>query len=113
VPPLDVVVLRADRRVGTDDEADAVTVRVRPEVSDRAAVDADVADGAHHEVTFAVSVDGGPFTVLGVDDSAPYGLRHDVRGLPAGAALTYRAIAVDAKGNVSAASAASKVAAPG
>ena len=73
------------------------------EVTGRVPVRADVGGGDFAEVTFAVSVDGARFEVLGVDDNAPYAVYHDVAGLAAGAPLRYRAIVADVAGNLNAA----------
>lgn len=105
VPALDVLVLRADRPVGRDAEADVAGISVDAEVSGRARVRVDVADAAWHEVTFTASVAGGPFAILGTDDAWPYSIRHDVSAIAPGTAVTYKVIARDAAGNLSAATA--------
>ena len=88
VPPLDAVIYRAGTPVGSDAEPDPITVSEPAEgaeVSGRVAVRADVGSGDFAEVTFAVSVDGADYEVLGVDDNAPYAVHHDVSGLEPGA----------------------------
>ncbi|NIQ96103.1 MAG: alpha-1 6-glucosidase, partial [Desulfuromonadales bacterium] len=54
------------------------------------------------EVTFAVSVDGGEFQVIGTDDNLPYRVFYDVSDLPVGASLTFKAIVADLSGNLNA-----------
>ena len=54
------------------------------------------------EVTFAVSVDGGDYEVIGTDDNAPYRVFHDASGLPGGTAATFKAIVDDLSGNLNA-----------
>ncbi len=105
VPPLGAVIYRADTPAPGDTVAEAVTVtapQAGATVTGRVAVRAEVAGGKYAEVTVAVSADGAPFEVLGVDDSAPYAVYHDVSGLPEGAALRYRTIARDLAGNLEA-----------
>ena len=56
--------------------------------------------GGYGEVTFAVSVDGAPYEVIGVDDNAPYRVYHDVSGIAPGTAVTYKAIVKNANGHL-------------
>jgi hypothetical protein len=65
-------------------------------------VRAEVTPGTYAEVTFAVSVDGDPYAVIGVDDNAPYAVYHDVSGIPTGTPVTYKAIVADLGGNLNA-----------
>jgi pullulanase-type alpha-1,6-glucosidase len=106
VPPLAAVVLRADAPLPTDDVAEAISITTPVaggEVTGRVPVRAEVSGGRYAEVTFAVSVDGAPFEVVGVDDSAPYAVHHDVGALAPGTPVTYRAIVADLAGNLNAA----------
>ena len=106
VPALDVVVYRADSPVPTDTTPDGIAVTSPApgaSVFGRTEVAADVSPGTYAEVTFAVSVDGAPYEVLGVDDNAPYRVFHDVSGLPVGAEITYKAIVRDLGDNLNAA----------
>jgi pullulanase-type alpha-1,6-glucosidase len=105
VPALDVVVYAAEGPMAASGTAPAVEVTTpaggsavtgRPELG--ATVDTD----RYAEVTFAVSIDGEPFTPIGTDDNAPYRVFPDVSGYPAGTELTMRAIAADRDGNLSA-----------
>jgi hypothetical protein len=53
-------------------------------------------------VTFAVSVDGDDYQVIGVDDNAPYRVFYNATGLPEGTELTFKAILRDLRGNLNA-----------
>ena len=55
----------------------------------------------HAEVTFAVSVDGGPFEPIGTDDNKPYRVFYDVSDLAAGTPLVFKAIADNMSGAIS------------
>jgi hypothetical protein len=57
---------------------------------------------AFGEVTFAVSVAGGDYEVIGVDDNAPYRVFYSAEGLPAGTELAFKAILRDLAGNLNA-----------
>jgi pullulanase/glycogen debranching enzyme len=105
VPGLSAVVYRADSQVPTDTEADGINFAAPAggsEVQDRVEVRVNVTPGTYVEVTFAVSVDGEPYAVIGVDDNAPYAVYHDVSGIPAGTPVTYKAIVADLGGNLNA-----------
>jgi pullulanase-type alpha-1,6-glucosidase len=105
VPPLSAVVYRADQPVPTDGEAEGIEIVVPAAgatVTDRTEVRANVSGSAYAEVTFAVKVGDGAYTVLGTDDSAPYVVHHDVTGIPEGTSLTYKAIVADLGGNLNA-----------
>jgi alpha-amylase len=58
---------------------------------------------SYTEVTFVVSVDGGDYQPVGVDDNAPFRVYYDVSGLPGGTSVTFKAIAADLAGNLSSA----------
>ena len=73
------------------------------EVSGRFEVAANVSTGDYAEVTFAVSVDGGEYQTVGVDDNAPYRVFYDASGLAAGTSLSFKAVLKDLGGNMSAA----------
>ena len=62
------------------------------EVNGRVEVGATVSTSAYAEVTFAVSVDGSAYTVIGTDDNAPYRVFYDVSALPDGTPVTFKAI---------------------
>jgi pullulanase-type alpha-1,6-glucosidase len=103
VPPLSVVVYRAESPVPVDSDADGITIATPSEgdeVQSRVEVRADVTPGTYAEVTFAVSVDGDPYAIIGVDDNAPYAVYHDVSGISEGTSITYKAIVADLGGNL-------------
>nr|WP_246284465.1 pullulanase-type alpha-1,6-glucosidase [Nocardioides perillae] len=121
VPPLSSVVFRADGRLPEREAAPAVAL-VRPLTTDgapgtvasRAEVRAQPAEPGFHEVTFAWRETGAQaWEVLGTDDTAPYRVRHDVRDLPVGTEVEYRAVLRDHSGNLSAAGAPAVVAEEG
>ena len=101
VPALGVVVYRAGTTI--DQPTVAGIAMAAPvagaEVLGRVPVSA-TTGGGYGEVTFAVSVDGGAYEVIGVDDTAPYRVYHDVADLAPGTALTFKAIVRDAAGNL-------------
>jgi hypothetical protein len=47
------------------------------------------------EVTFAVKLGDGAYSVIGTDNNAPYRVFYDTTGIPVGTALTFKAIAND------------------
>jgi pullulanase-type alpha-1,6-glucosidase len=101
---LSVAVYRADTTIDRDDTASIVMTApaAGAEVTGRVPVSADPGAG-YAEVTFAVSVDGGDYQVIGTDDNAPYTVYHDVTGLAVGTTLTYKAIVADAAANLASA----------
>ncbi len=106
VPALGVVVYQAGSPVPTDTTADGIAMAAPAsgdEVEGRVEVSADVTPGTYAEVTFAVSIEGGAYEVIGTDDNAPYAVYHDVSGLPSGTSVTYKAIVADLGGNLNAA----------
>jgi hypothetical protein len=77
-------------------EAPTQNGRVRGTVEVRATA---TPEHASHVVRFQRSVDGGPFTTIGTDDSSPaYTVFDDTSGLPDGASVTYRAVLTYAAG---------------
>ncbi len=103
VPPLSAVVWRADAKVPARAEAPAIHVEspsAGGTVGGRAMISAGVPDGGFNQVSFAWRhVGAGGWTPLGTDDHAPYRVVHDVRGLPDGTMLEYRAVLTDSSGN--------------
>ena len=115
VPALGAVVYRAAAPVPADETANGIAMAAPAsgaEVAGRTEVRAEVTPATYAEVTFAVSIDGGPYAVIGTDDSAPYAIRHDVTGLAAGTPVTYKAIVADLGGNLNAAKVTATVAEP-
>jgi hypothetical protein len=103
VPGLGAVAYRADRPVPPSPAAPGIRIS-RPD--DGAVVElprfrlqADLDREAFAEVTFAVSIDGGPFQVLGTDDSPPFRVYWDNSGLPDDTAVELLATVDDLSGN--------------
>lgn len=102
VPPLAVVVLRADTPLAVPTKPPAITL-VRPDdgaeiVTARYRIEAELADRRYAEVTFAAAVDGGEPVVLGVDDAPPYRVYWDTAALPTGARVQLIATVADGSG---------------
>ncbi len=92
---LSTAVYRADAPLPTSTTAPSIAINTPAagsEVTGRVEVGATVGSDAYAEVTFAVAVDGGDYTVIGTDDNAPYRIFYDVSGLTAGSELTFKAI---------------------
>ncbi|MFG1993997.1 alpha-amylase family glycosyl hydrolase [Actinoplanes sp. NPDC048988] len=101
VPPLSTVVYASSGRVPPSKAAPAVSLG-RPTPSEspsRMRVPATVAGSSFAEVTFYARTAGGGWQPIGTDDNAPYQVFHDVSGLPAGAAVQYRAVVLDNAGH--------------
>jgi glycosidase len=107
VPALSAVVYRANQAVPR-----ATGPAPKPEftaasgstVGGRAQIAVDVPGGGFNQVTFAYRPVGTTqWTELGTDDNAPYRVFHDVRALPKGTLLEYRAVVKDHSGNRAAA----------
>jgi glycosidase len=102
VPPLSAVVYASAARIPRSAAAPGVALG-QPEPSAEARtrlhVSADVPGASFYEVTFYARAGNGPWTPIGTDDSAPYGVYHDVTNLPAGAPLEYRAVVLDNAGH--------------
>jgi pullulanase-type alpha-1,6-glucosidase len=104
VPALGFVIYRAEGLVAAPEAAAAIGVTTPAEgaeVSGRVEVTANVSSTSYTEVTFAVSIDGGDYQPVGVDDNAPFRVYYDVSGLPGGTSVTFKAIAADLAGNLS------------
>ncbi|MFC1996128.1 alpha-amylase family glycosyl hydrolase [Chloroflexota bacterium] len=71
------------------------------EVASRVEVGANVESDAYVEVTFALSIDGGDYIVIGTDDNVPYRVFYNVSDIPAGSELIFKAI-VNQDGNLNA-----------
>jgi glycosidase len=99
VPPLDVVVYRADRSPRTMRSAPNITITAPTqgsEVTGRVEVAAQLDSDRFAEVTFAVKVgDAAEYTYIGTDNNAPYRVFYDVSDLAPGTALSFKAIVND------------------
>jgi glycosidase len=107
VPPLGLVVWRADAPVPDSPVAPAIALEdpepffLAKDGHEReglwlsATLDRDL----YAEVTFAVSVDGGDFTRIGTDDNAPYQVFLSTEGLAPGTPLAVKAVVDDLNGH--------------
>ena len=104
VPPLSTLVLRANERLAADPAAPIAAFRSPANgstVGGRAEIGVDVSGQDLAQVTVAYRTAGAEeWTVLGTDDNAPYRVFHDVRELPRGTLLEYRALARDREGQL-------------
>ena len=102
VPGLDARVWRATRPVRGDRAAPAPAFRTPTEggiVGGRAEVGVDVPGDDFTQVTLAWRPVGtSRWNALGTDDNAPFRVFHDVRDLPHGTLVEYRAVAEDSEG---------------
>lgn len=120
VPALSSVVYQAAAKLAGPADAPAVSItlpgaQVRGTAEDgRIPITATVPGTGFDQVTFAVKVGTGDWKVLGTDD-APQADRtfrvfHDLKGLAAGTALTYKAVVKDSAGRYASATASATVA---
>ncbi|MBE0564535.1 MAG: T9SS type A sorting domain-containing protein [Krumholzibacteria bacterium] len=104
---LGFAVYRAQSPIPASPGAPGITISVTTagtSADDRLEVLADLDRTMFAEVTFAVSVGGGPFTVIGADDAAPYRVYYDANVHPAGTSLSFKAIVDDRNGHADGAS---------
>ncbi|WP_081913823.1 pullulanase-type alpha-1,6-glucosidase [Glycomyces sp. NRRL B-16210] len=111
VPPLSAVVFRADAAVPTGD-APGVDLTVAAESATTAHVSAETTGDPLARVAFAVSVDGGDWTYAGTAPGPDHRIAYDLDGLPAGAAVDFKAVAVDRDGRTASARTETAVATP-
>ncbi|MBG6224241.1 glycosidase [Arthrobacter sp. CAN_A2] len=98
VPALSTVVYELSGKIPNSKAAPAISLqKPAPAAEDngRMKVSADVAGSSFYEVTFEARTPGAPWTSIGTDDNAPYGVYHDTSALPAGSAVEYRAVVLD------------------
>ncbi|GAB3810146.1 pullulanase-type alpha-1,6-glucosidase [Micromonospora zhanjiangensis] len=115
VPPMSAVVYRAGTPVPLPSAAPTVRITdpaPNGTVATRAGVVADVTGDPLATVTVAARVDGGPWTLLGAADRAPYRVYHDLTGLPAGARIEYKAVVRDTTGRTATARSTARVGTP-
>ena len=105
VPPLSAAVWQAQRRVHLQSDAPTATFTTPVDgmpFGGNAEIGVTVPAKGYNQVTFAYRVQGtDAWTTLGTDDNAPYRVFHDVRGIPQGTLLEYRAVLKDVAGNLS------------
>ncbi len=102
VPPLTTLVLRAD--TAQVPPAEPTSIRLVRPTNDalvptaRYRFEAEIDDMRYAEVTFAVSVDGGPAQIVGVDDAPPYRVYWSNAHLPDEAQIEVHATVADGSG---------------
>ena len=104
VPGLGVRLYRADAAISVPTVAPVVTMTspaAGEDVLGRVEVGAALSQPGFTEVTFVVSVDGGPYEPIGTDDNAPHRVFYDVSELPAGTTVEFKAIADNFSGAIS------------
>ncbi|MFB7597540.1 pullulanase-type alpha-1,6-glucosidase [Streptomyces sp. NPDC056160] len=114
VPAGSAVVLKAAGRLDAPAAKPALTLTA-PAAGATGTVDlsAEVTGGRLNRVVFAAQVGNGPWKVLGSADHAPYKVTQTLgKDVPAGTALRYKAVAVDAAGHTASATAASAAGTP-
>ncbi|GAA2856463.1 hypothetical protein GCM10010517_14780 [Streptosporangium fragile] len=122
VPALSAVVYRAPAKLAAPAAAPAVSValpgtEIRGTEEDRRIpVTATVPGTGFDQVTFAAKAGDGPWRVLGTDDaptvsgqSRTFRVFHDLRGIPAGTKITYKAVVKDSAGRFASATATATV----
>ncbi|GAB3414510.1 pullulanase-type alpha-1,6-glucosidase [Flindersiella endophytica] len=103
VPALGAVVFQASAKLTPLADGPAITLTAPTagsQVKGRTEIAADVPTGGFAQVTFAVKQGDGAWQRLGTDDNPPYRIFHDTTSIPAGTALTYKAIAKDSAGRL-------------
>ncbi|MFD8563981.1 pullulanase-type alpha-1,6-glucosidase [Streptosporangium canum] len=123
VPALSAVVYRASARLAAPAAAPAVSIalpgaEIRGTAEDgRIPVTATVPGTGFDQVTFAAKVGGGSWRVLGTDDapnavpgaSRTFRVFHDLRDIPAGTVIAYKAVVKDSAGRFASATATAAV----
>ncbi|GAT64506.1 sulfonate ABC transporter ATP-binding protein [Planomonospora sphaerica] len=118
VPALSAVVYRASARLATPAAAPAVSIalpgaEIRGTAEDgRVPVTATVPGAGFDQVTFAARIGDGRWRVLGTDDapntaggSRTFRVFHDLKGVPAGTKVAYKAVVKDSAGRFASAAA--------
>lgn len=99
VPALSVTIYRADAPLAPSVSAPGdpifTSLTEGQEVVGRVEVGVDLANETFAEVTFAVSVDGAPYEVIGTDNNAPYRVFYDTSAMPTGTSLRFKATVKD------------------
>ena len=104
VPPLSVLVWRADKAMPHRNQAPQVLFVNQPgaPLAGRAELSVHIAESTYAEVTFGYRLAGSTqWQRLGTDDAAPFRIFHDVRDLAPGTVVQYRAVLRDSSGNLS------------
>ncbi|MFI6480774.1 pullulanase-type alpha-1,6-glucosidase [Nonomuraea sp. NPDC050663] len=119
VPALSAVVYKAAAKLPDPAAAPQLTLslpgaQIRGTAEDgRVAVTATAPGAGFAQVTFAAQVGDGEWKVLGTDDAPNAGrtfrIFHDLRGIPAGTVITYKAVVEDSAGRTASAKARAEV----
>ncbi|HEY0001759.1 MAG TPA: pullulanase-type alpha-1,6-glucosidase [Actinoplanes sp.] len=115
VPALSTVVLRADTPVPAPAAQPTVAITAPADgalVPTRTELTAETTGDPLATVTFAAQVAGGPWTLLGTAEHAPYRVYHDLTGLAGGTAVTYKAVVRDSRGRLASTTNSVKVGTP-
>jgi pullulanase-type alpha-1,6-glucosidase len=105
LPALGFAIYQAQSQAALPETAAGITIhtpQAGSPVGARFEIGASLDSNAFGEVTFAVSVAGGDYQVIGVDDNAPYRVFYNAEGLPVGTQLAFKAILRDLAGNLNA-----------
>jgi pullulanase-type alpha-1,6-glucosidase len=118
VPPLGLVIYQASEPIPANTSAPSILIsnlvndqevillkdnQDGHDVVGRIEVVAQLGPEIYAEVTFAASVNGGPYEPIGTDDNPPYRVFYDATSLPEGATVSFKAIVDDLSGHLNAA----------
>ncbi|WP_437044102.1 pullulanase-type alpha-1,6-glucosidase [Streptomyces sp. enrichment culture] len=114
VPAGSAIVLKATGRLPAPATGPSLTLKApAPGATGTAELTADVDGGGLNRVVFAARTGDGKWRTLGTADHAPYKVTHTIgEDVPAGTALRYKAVVVDAAGRTASATAASTTGTP-
>ncbi|MGI5245994.1 pullulanase-type alpha-1,6-glucosidase [Dactylosporangium sp. CA-139066] len=112
IPALSTVVFKARGAIKRATARPTISLQVDPAPAGPAEVRATVTGDPLSTVTYAASVAGGPWKLLGTDTAAPYAAYHDLNGLAAGTKLEYKAVVRDGSGRTAEAKIETKVGTP-
>jgi glycosidase len=103
VQPLSAVVYRSTAPIPQSPGAPTIQLVPLPdggEARGRIEVRATVFGDSFYDVAFEASVGGGPWSLIGTDDNAPFRVFHDVSGQATGTTIHYRATVADNAGHM-------------
>jgi pullulanase-type alpha-1,6-glucosidase len=112
IPALSTVVFKARGAIPRSTVRPTISLQVDPAPATLAEVRANVTGDPLSTVTYAASVAGGPWKLLGTDRAAPFAAYHDLNGLAAGTKLEYKAVVRDGSGRTAEAKIETKVGTP-
>ncbi|MDR7277957.1 pullulanase-type alpha-1,6-glucosidase [Catenuloplanes atrovinosus] len=108
VPAMSAIALRAAARVPAPPDRPGLRLSATDDGVEATVLGGDPAA----TVTVAARRPGGRWELLGTATRAPYRVRHDPQGLPAGASIDYKAVVRDSKGRTASATATATVETP-